>query len=916
MLQVNSDISKIIAEQQRLRQQLARFQDDRIDKILESHAQTLSKISRRLRDITSNDSKPDENLAEKFEDIYRMIIEGADFPITIVNASGVLHYANPTAVKNIGSTAGQLKGKSISDIFPDNSQTILDNVRRVIDNNKSETIEEILEIHGKPTWHRSHLQPITINNGKDKAVLIIGHDITKRKQIENDLKQTEEKYRLIVECVGYSIACVDFNGKILFANNYAAQRHDSTPEQMTGLSIRDIFAEDDCPKLLENVRRVITHKKAEIFDEQIKFDGQPIWYRSHIQPVYIDESDGTVALITSNDITQLKNYESNLAESEEKYRLIVEGAGEPIFSVDSEGRFHFMNTLAARQLGGSPEMFIGKTMWDLFPKPHADRQSESIRRVINNHKSETLEGPTTVRGQVRWYRTNIQPLIINNETTKVALVIANDITDSKHAEEALIKSEAMYRNLFEFAGDGLFILDFEGNILDVNQAGCIMHKYTKKQILARHTTDIVHPKEHDKISYYFDSVRNHNTVSIESTHISADGSEFPVEINAVQTLYGDSPAVLCSVRDTTERRDAQKAIKESQARYKFLSDVAFEGILVHQEGAFLDANRNLCEIFGYSEDQLRQLKNIEIIAPECRQEVSEIIQRKSEKTYETIGMKKDGTRINLLVQARNIILNGIQCRVASIRDITAETKMKSELEDYKQKMLQSQRHAYINYTGSIVAHQLNQPLTVINMLLGQIKDDLAKGKTNLSEIFAHIDDCLYESNNTAQIMSKFRQSLNDPSWKIAHHIKLCDSAQKTISALKNRAEHAKLDIETQGLDDLPKIYMNENALEQIFFIIIQNAIEATDGTKQRKLRIKGIFIDNHVMISFKDNCGGIEPHCLEEIFKPFFTTKENKQGMGLGLEIVHRIMITSGGKIKVNNNYGTGAEFVVTLPVK
>jgi len=117
------------------------------------------------------------------------------------------------------------------------------------------------------------------------------------------------------------------------------------------------------------------------------------------------------------------------------------------------------------------------------------------------------------------------------------------------------------------------------------------------------------------------------------------------------------------------------------------------------------------------------------------------------------------------------------------------------------------------------------------------------------------------------------------------------------------------------MDDLPEVEITETALEQIFFIIIQNAIEAADGKKGHQLTMSAGQTGKKVELRFSDDCCGIPPENLEKIFEPFFSTKSHEGGMGLGLEIVHHILIACGGEIRVESQPGKGSTFYVTLPI-
>lgn len=729
-------------------------------------------------------------------------------------------------------------------------------------------------------------------------------------------QQIQDIYRIIVESADYPISAFNSDGRLLFTNTAGALNFKATPEQITGKTITDLFG-DQASRMLTNTKRILKSNKTGIIESQIEIGGRKRWYRTQIRPIKLSNESTPVALVISHDITDRKLIESDLMESEEKYRTLVEGAGEPIFSVNSSGKFHFMNDIAAKQLNGKPEQFVGKTMWDLFPKEHADRQAQSIARVIKTNQAETIEGPTIVKGQNKWYRTNIQPLTISDQK-KLALVIAHDISAYKQAEEALRLSEQRYKLLIENLGASVTVFDGTGQLILLNDKAAENLCTDKENLLGTTFYDTFDPDfakiATDRLKKIIETGQPSEFEDYVNTHV---GKKCFLSIHTpLKDQHGNISSVQVVSHDITERKAAENALKENQERYKFLSDVTSEGILIHENNVFVDANKMLLDIFGYTEDELKTFNLSTIVAPEYRKLLNFNITTKNEEPYEVVGTRKDGKRINLLIHAKNMIINGKECRVASIRDITKEKNLTKELENHKDKLLQTLRHAYINYTGAIVAHQLNQPLTVINMLLGQIKNNIPTNDSDNNNVINQIDQCISESNNAAQIMSKFRNSVRNPSWDKFQSIKPYSIAQKIMSTLQYRAELKKLKIIANNLNDLHEIQFNENALEQIFFILMQNSIEAANGTENKTLVINGQNLNDGIQITFTDDCGGINPEYVDRIFEPFFTTKENKHGMGLGLEIIHRILMTCNGNIKLNNTPGKGAEFIVSLPAK
>lgn len=136
---------------------------------------------------------------------------------------------------------------------------------------------------------------------------------------------------------------------------------------------------------------------------------------------------------TSRRVAEARTMAQALRESEEKYRTLVESAGEAIATLDSHGRVLFMNKTGATRLGGTPADYIGKTMWDLFPPTIADRQVASIRKVIATGKGINVVVPTEVQGQQRWYNTTIEPIRDATGNVTAALVVGRDIHELRQA---------------------------------------------------------------------------------------------------------------------------------------------------------------------------------------------------------------------------------------------------------------------------------------------------------------------------------------------------------------------------------------------------------------------------------------------------------------------------------------------------
>lgn len=161
----------------------------------------------------------------------------------------------------------------------------------------------------------------------------------------------------------------------------------------------------------------------------------------------------------------------------------------------------------------------------------------------------------------------------------------------------------------------------------------------------------------------------------------------------------------------------------------------------------------------------------------------------------------------------------------------------------------------------------------------------------------------------------FRDFARKSSEEIVSEVSLKAVAERIVRLLSESARQARVSLQLKGMDKLPPIRSNEKDLEQLFFALVENAIQAADGKKSRRLIVSGDVKDEHIELQFADDCGGIAPENLDKIFEPFFTTRTVGERTGLGLCIVEHIVSRVGGKVRVASKAGEGSTFLVTLPV-
>jgi len=256
---------------------------------------------------------------------------------------------------------------------------------------------------------------------------------------ESDLRELRRLHERFIDSMHDGFAAVDLEGKIIRFNRTFAEIIQYPTDQIPKLTYRDITPERwHCMEEKILKEQVLVRGYSDVYEKEYRrADGSiiAVELRTHLITDEQGAPSGMWAFV--RDVTERRELTERLHKSEEQYRTVVENAGETIAIIDASGTFVFMNTMAVERLGGLPEGYAGKTMWDVFPKTIADRQIGSVRRVIQTGESMNVIVPTELQGQQRWYNTTVAPIRAADGAVEFALVIGRDITELREAQDEL-----------------------------------------------------------------------------------------------------------------------------------------------------------------------------------------------------------------------------------------------------------------------------------------------------------------------------------------------------------------------------------------------------------------------------------------------------------------------------------------------
>lgn len=281
-----------------------------------------------------------------------------------------------------------------------------------------------------------------------------GLDLTERKQAEEALHTSENRYRAIYDKSPIAIELYDAAGKLVHVNSACLNLFGI--EDMQAIQNFSLFND---PNIHDELKEKL--RQGEIIQYQGPFDFEIvktlhlyptirdgiIWLDVLITPLGNYTEPVTGFLVQTQDITKRSQAELALRESNEKHRILVEEIADPFFSLSSEGRYTFANQALAVAFGRPVEEIVGKTIWDFFPKPEAYKRFESLKEVFITGEKKIIEGPVPNANGTRHYVTTITPVKDTSGMVISAICSSKDITDRKHAEEALHEANLKLRLL-------------------------------------------------------------------------------------------------------------------------------------------------------------------------------------------------------------------------------------------------------------------------------------------------------------------------------------------------------------------------------------------------------------------------------------------------------------------------------------
>jgi len=509
----------------------------------------------------------------------------------------------------------------------------------------------------------------------------------------------------------------------------------------------------------------------------------------------------------------------------------------------------------------------------------------------------------------------------------VAVIFSWLIGTRKQAEQAVRESEERYRalvNLGAEVGEAVIMLQDteqgEGIQTFVNKEGPRITGYPEEELLGMSFFDLIHPKDR---AAFMDMNRRKMQGEVmpnlfEMSIIRKDGTEVPIEITSAYTIYKGERADVCYIRDITERKRAEEALRESQEKLWWMFESVTDGLLVIDlNGVIIELNEKAVEMHGFSsKDELLDKSAIELVAPHDHKRIAtnmrKVIKRGAIRDIEYTLLKADGAEFpaELSTSVLKDASGNPVGHITLVRDITERKRVEAERKELEQKAQLASRLATVGEMASGIAHEINNPLTSIIGFAQLVMD-----RNIPDDIREDIGVIYSEAQRTAEVV----KNLLTFARKHAPASQLTNINSVVEDILKLRAyEHRvnNIQVNTRFDPKLPETVVDYFQMQQVFLNIILNGETAMlEAHNKGTLTITTQKVNSTINVSFTDDGPGIAKENLSRIFDPFFTTREVGKGTGLGLSVCYGIVAEHGGRIYARSKLGKGATFVVELPI-
>ncbi|MEI9952825.1 MAG: PAS domain S-box protein [Pseudomonadota bacterium] len=757
---------------------------------------------------------------------------------------------------------------------------------------------------------------------------------------ERRLRESERRYAITLSSIGDAVIATDRLARVTFMNPVAEGLTAWSLAAARGQPLNEVFrivneqsrlvVEDPAAKVLR-LGAVVGLANHTIL---LARDGREIPIDDSGSPIVDDQGQITGVVLVFRDVSERRLAEEAtlLQQTNSRLEVALRGSNIGIWEIriaeggDASWRGYYSNLW--EQLGYAhpePELDLEASLGLIHPEDRALVKSSLLACLSGEMAALELECRVRHRdGSFRWLLARGVAARDDRGQPVRFLGSSVDITDRKRAELAFRASESRFRAFVDHASDVFFLQDGSAQILDMNRQACDSLGYTPDELLGRtplhFNVDLSAARLDELLTW-----RNGDLVVFESHHRRKDGSVFPVEVRARRFWEDGRARIISMVRDITDQKRGEEALRESEERFRGTFDNAGVGIAhCALSGRYVLVNQKFCDILGYRRDELlgRTLQ-----ATTHPDDVPAMLENgaalaRGELTSYSLDMRMiaDGGRVvwgNVTVSLQRHLSGAPAHSIAVVQDISERKRLQEELREAKE-TAEAANRAKDEFLAN-VSHEIRTPMNAILGMTELVLDtELDSGQRQSLGIVQSAAGSLLTILNDLLDFSKVEVGKLQLDLT-AFRLRL--SLSEILRALAPRAHRKALELVCDVRADVPDALIGDSGrLRQVLLNLVGNATKFTSKGEVVVVveRIGGELSDGETVLRFtvRDTGIGIAPHKQRTIFEAFeqedTSTTRKYGGTGLGLTIASRLATLMGGGITVASEPDRGSTFTFT----
>ena len=607
-------------------------------------------------------------------------------------------------------------------------------------------------------------------------------------------------------------------------------------------------------------------------------------------------------------------------QNESRFKKVFDAAGDAIVLYDPEtDKIIDFNPAFCNIFGYNPEeiYYLNIELFFLNDPPYSFDDVQPRIKAALDGIFQIFEWQTTDHsGQKLWLEISIKKIFLSGKPQ--LLIFAHKITKNKKTEEHLYK----LINIVDHIGEGVATADLNGIITYANQAWADMHGYSLQSLVGKHLS-MFHSDEqntNDVIPINKKVLRRGYNRG-EVGHKRSDGTLFVTHMTS--TLQKDNNGKVIGfigvATDLSEQKKVEEALRENEIKFRYLFNLSPQPIsLTDLNGKVLDVNQKFCEKMRYSRNEIigKNILDIGFPAEDRQKLIEQLTENGDVSGYEISHRIKDKGSIQVQLYSKLIQIKKNFYTLTVFHDITTQRKFEAQL-------IQSQKMEAIGTLAGGIAHDFNN---ILSAILGYIELSKIYIEPD-SKVFHYLEE-VFKAGSRAKDLVRQILSISRQAEQKRKSVNINEITREALRMLKVTLP-STIEIKENLVEDIALIEADSIQIHQVIMNLVTNASQSMKEkggtltvtlnieTLQSNIRKNGhdIKAGKYVKLTISDTGYGISTEDEKRIFDPYYTTKAQGVGTGLGLAVAQSIVKKHGGNILFSSKLGTGTDFFVYLPV-